>query len=493
MKRVILHENSKSFHHYREFEVKYPIHSLQVLHWSRAPKIGVGQKGAQRNLSLIWAATLTAAAACPENSRPCGIVSRPGAYGETAVYISACVATFLAAVSRVSFSVLAVPIQQQYGLKLSDMGLLQSALLMGYVLGQIPAGIVADRLGGVRTITTGLIVWSLAVFAMAATPSPSSNNYPLLFILLARATVGLAQSVLMPGISATAAQWFAPSERGAKTSDVYAWYSLGTVFGLIATPTVAHAVGGWPAVFGVFGIVGTVAGVACLHVLPAERQHASPVGRVSGPRYGMRIQHHASDLALLCWTHAVIGFGFFVLQSWVPTFLHSLGMTDLTAVGFFSAMPWLATASVAALAGRLSGWLQIERQWTAVRVRRAMQSIANLGGLLALLPLAVCGARASPGIATAALTLAIALQGFNYAGYHSYVQDVSPKDAGLILGLTNTCSSLAGIAGNLATGILADSNLGFGAVFGLGAFLYATSLVTWLAFADGRAISLTHS
>lgn len=55
----------------------------------------------------------------------------------TAVYVSACVATFSAAISRVSFSVLAVPIQEQYGLTLGDMGVLQSSLLMGYVLGQV--------------------------------------------------------------------------------------------------------------------------------------------------------------------------------------------------------------------------------------------------------------------------------------------------------------------------------------------------------------------
>ena len=83
----------------------------------------------------------------------------------------------MAAISRVSFSVLPALSQQEYGLKLSDMGILQSSLLMGYVLGQIPAGLVADRLGGVRTLTTGLIVWSVAGIAMAATPlglSPSS-------------------------------------------------------------------------------------------------------------------------------------------------------------------------------------------------------------------------------------------------------------------------------------------------------------------------------
>jgi hypothetical protein len=53
------------------------------------------------------------------------------------VFAVACASTFLAAVGRVSFSVLAVPIQQQFGLTLADMGLLQSAMLVGYVIAQV--------------------------------------------------------------------------------------------------------------------------------------------------------------------------------------------------------------------------------------------------------------------------------------------------------------------------------------------------------------------
>ena len=45
----------------------------------------------------------------------------------------------LAALHRVVFSVLAVPIQQQFGLSLPQMGLLQSSLLIGYVVGQVRA------------------------------------------------------------------------------------------------------------------------------------------------------------------------------------------------------------------------------------------------------------------------------------------------------------------------------------------------------------------
>ena len=36
-----------------------------------------------------------------------------------------------------------------------------------------------------------------------------------------------------------------------------------------------------------------------------------------------------------------IGWGFFILQSWIPPYLDSLGLSDLAGVGALAALPWL--------------------------------------------------------------------------------------------------------------------------------------------------------
>ncbi|KAL4445790.1 hypothetical protein ABPG77_008989 [Micractinium sp. CCAP 211/92] len=66
----------------------------------------------------------------------------------------------MAAVHRAAFSVLSVPIQLELGLSLPQMGTLQSALLAGYLVGQVPAGVLADRFGGAALATVGLFLWS---------------------------------------------------------------------------------------------------------------------------------------------------------------------------------------------------------------------------------------------------------------------------------------------------------------------------------------------
>ena len=54
------------------------------------------------------------------------------------------------------------------------------------------------------------------------------------------------------------------------------------------------------------------------------------------------------------------------------------------------------------------------------------------------------------------------------AGFHSYVQDVAPGSAGLVLAVTNSCGTLVGIGGNLATGHLAASRWGYAGRGGVG-------------------------
>ena len=108
-----------------------------------------------------------------------------------------------------------------------------------------------------------------------------------------------------------------------------------------------------------------------------------------------------------------------------------------------------------------------------------------------LLPLAVRGPALAPGAAAAALTLALAFSGFNYSGFHSYVQEVAPRDAGLVLGITNTAGTLTGLVGNLATGHLAAGSLGFAAVFAATSAIHLTGAAVWLLFARGRRLHLT--
>ena len=67
---------------------------------------------------------------------------------------------------------------------------------------------------------------------------------------------------------------------------------------------------------------------------------------------------------------------------------------------------------------------------------------------------------------------------------------VRQGDTGRVTGLTNTCSILAGLAGNLCTGLLAQATGSYQLVFAVAIAFYVSS---WFAFTQtlqGQQISL---
>ncbi len=52
----------------------------------------------------------------------------------------------------------------------------------------------------------------------------------------------------------------------------------------------------------------------------------------------------AVQIAVLMWTHCAIGWGFFIFQFWIPTYLSALGAHDLESMGMLSALHWAVSS-----------------------------------------------------------------------------------------------------------------------------------------------------
>ena len=60
------------------------------------------------------------------------------------------------------------------------------------------------------------------------------------------------------------------------------------------------------------------------------------------------------QVLVLCAAHAVMGWGFFLMQNWLPMYVSSLGTQALAETGKASSMPWLAAALVGMVAGSMA-------------------------------------------------------------------------------------------------------------------------------------------
>ncbi len=355
---------------------------------------------------------------------------------------------------------------------------------------QVPSGLLADRFGGPRVLLGGLAVWSVAT---AALPLARGSAAPLAVLTLARVLFGFGSAVALPAVSATVSKLVPAARRASNLATIYAAFNMGSIVGMATTPPLVAA-SGWPACFLLYGLLGLVwAGVATALLPSYVRKGLSPTGesadakRAATPSAGFQLRRGgAVQLAGLIWVHSVIGWGFFVMLSWIPTYLITAhAFTDLRAVGLVSALPWVVCAAVGVVAGSLADWLGERRGWAAFRIRTAMNRVATLGpaAALAALPFA-----RGPVTAVLCLCAAMGCQSFNYAGFHAHVQDVAGDQAGTLLALSNTGGIVMGIAGNILTGWLVARTGSFSAIFALSAALYLSSVAVWTFVLRGGPI-----
>jgi hypothetical protein len=89
-------------------------------------------------------------------------------------------------------------------------------------------------------------------------------------------------------------------------------------------------------------------------------------------------------------------------------------------------------------------------------VRKAMVTLTLLGPALAF-GFLVANPRPSPAAATFLSTIAVGMLGFGDSGYWAAYVDLSPRYAGLLLGVGNTLGNFAGILVNLSTGFTLEA------------------------------------
>ena len=307
------------------------------------------------------------------------------------------------------------------------------------------------------------------------------------------------------------------------------FFNIGSVLGLSVTPLLS-AQTSWPQAFGIIGSGGVVCAIYALQrVLSAapspvlssepsslsssavsnlsESQSTDPKstdtmeattqadgsmrfaqeGGSQGDRgTGYPAHHTMMQIGALAWAHSVIGWGFFILQNWIPTYLGSLGLANPVAVGFLAALPWVSSSLLAFAFGALFERLE-KAGMSTYRARTLAHSMASVG---AAIPMLVLGL--NPGMssmnALICMGITLSMQTCNYPGFHSYVQEYGSQNAGTILGVTNSAGIITGIVGNLATGAIVVATGSYQLVFLLTGGIYASSFIVWLAMLKGDPI-----
>ncbi|KAE8737182.1 hypothetical protein FOCC_FOCC017357 [Frankliniella occidentalis] len=318
-----------------------------------------------------------------------------------------------------------------------------SAFFYGYVLTQIPFGIMAKKYGAKYFLGVGMLVNS--VFGLLVPVAARMGVWPLIFV---RFIQGLGEGPIVPCTHAMLAKWIPPNERSRLGAFVYAGAQFGTVFSLPLSGLLSRYGfdGGWPSIFYVFGAIGTAWSIAFLiwvfedpdshpRIRDAERKFI--VGSLGGeknektpPIPWMAVLKSMPFWAILV-AHMGQNYGYETLLTELPTYMKQVLHFTIKQNGLLSALPYLAMWIFSIVVSIVADWM---------------------------------------------------------TGYRINHLDISPRFAGILMSLTNCIANVFALLAPLVAGFIVEgkpTQAAWRVVFFISAAVYAACSGFYLIFASG--------
>lgn len=376
---------------------------------------------------------------------------------------------------RVNVSVAEQALHAEFGISSILFGYLLSAYSWTYALCQLPSGVLLDRFGVRLVGSISSFLWGIATFAAAAATGLTS-------FFAARLLLGVGEAPTFPGNAKAVGLWFPEAERSLATAFFDSAAKFGPaigvpVFGLLLIEF------GWRASFAATGLLSVVYFLAfyAFYRSPREDKRLSAEERDLIVRGGGHFEERRGSDSRSCsvWyllrqrkvLGLVIGFAsynycFYLLLTWLPSYLSTSMHVDLKHSVLFAGVPWLV-GGITDLA--LGGWLVnhlIHSGYNASRVRRFVLIAGTAFGL------GILGAAYAHSPTGAVIWICISMGGLSAAapvGW-SIPALIAPDDsAGKLGGILNFGNQLSAIAAPIVTGYVKSATNSFA-----GAFVVAT-------------------
>ncbi len=382
---------------------------------------------------------------------------------------------------RVNLSVSHDALVTSFGISATTFGLLSAAYSWTYALCQLPVGVVLDRLGVRRVSLWSVSIWGIASLAAAAAPGTQ-------LFFAARLLLGVGEAPTFPANAKAVGMWFPQSERSLATALFDSSAKLASAVGVPVLGLLLLRIG-WRLSFVATAALsfGYLALFALLYRDPT-RFTLRDVVPSRTPKLKSQLPPEAardlpSDLLLaaappipitrLLQQRKVlglaIGFGaynyvFYLLLTWLPTYLITALHVTARRSFLFTGAPWLFAAATELLVGGLLTDTLIRRGCNPSTVRRSVLIGGTLCGL------GIFGAADAHTMASALLWISLSIGGLAAASAvgWSIPSLLAPNSStGAIGGIINFAGQISAISAPILTGYTVQHTGGFVWAFGI--------------------------
>jgi ACS family glucarate transporter-like MFS transporter len=400
--------------------------------------------------------------------------------------------TLFSYLDRVNLSVTGPLVMKDLGFDKVQLGMTMSAFFLGYVLMQIPGGLLSEKFGIRKVGSTAIVWWS--VFTSLTAVTKTLNTF-----IVVRFLFGVGEGPLFPNIGSFFAKWFGKDEKATIAGIMNTGAFLGPALG---PPIIIWIMTqwGWHSVFYIFAVGGIITGVLW-YTFSRDYPHLHPrvnqaeVMRITGTTVEAAKAAATNELApwrkfLVSpqfWAFGVqyftVNYVMYVFLSWLPIYLLEARGLKLSAMGTAAAYPWLALSFMVFASGKASDML-LKRGYAKFWARSAF---AIVGLLLCGLGLYMGANARSQTDNIMWLTFSLGSLGLCYVATWSAAQDLGKKFASSVVGWQQVWSNLAGLLAPTITA-LAVRKFGWQTTFSMTSLLIIIGVVLWLIVRPDRPL-----
>ena len=378
---------------------------------------------------------------------------------------------------RVNISVSKDALRDSFGISTVMFGYLLSAYSWTYAALQLPSGLLLDRFGVKWVGRVSTLIWSAASFAAAVTTGTVS-------LFASRLLLGIGEAPTFPANSKATGYWFPKQERSLATAIFDSSAKLAPALGVpVIGILLLHF--GWRWSFGATGLISLLYFLLfyAFYRNPSEDKKLSAAERDFIARGGAQPEDRAkaekgAPFAYLARQKKVWGlslgfasynYTFYLLLTWLPTYLSEQLHVDLLHSVLYTSVPWLVGTFTDLVFG---GWLVdglVQRGWNSIRVRQ----VVLIGGTA--LGIGILGAATAHTPGVALFWMSVSMGGLSAAapvGW-SIPSLIAPRESvGTLGGILNFCNQASAISAPIATGYIVHATNSYFLAFGAaGVFL----------------------
>ncbi|CAH1368173.1 hypothetical protein MTP99_009511 [Tenebrio molitor] len=335
-----------------------------------------------------------------------------------------------------------------------------SSVFYGFTSSQLFGGWLSAKIGGKKMFGIGI-----GVPALLTLMTPWCAKRSVYLLLTIRIIEGVFEGVTYPCIYAMWSKWSPPLERTMLATLAFSGCYVGILVSMTASAYLATVLG-WPSIFYFFGGVGLVWFVIWWIFVaesPAEdprilkeeleyiRNSLRNVDAKRNIRHPWKRIFTSMPVLAIVVAQLTYDWGFYFLLTELPKFMKDKLNYDLDKTGVLSSLPYLVMAIMLPFSGQVADWFRKKKFFTTTQVRKSLTCGAFVMNAVLML---VAAFSTSSTLTVVYLVLAGGLGVCAWSGFGVNHLDIAPQHASVIMGVSNSVGTLAGIFGPVVVGYI---------------------------------------